>query len=82
MTNNMMTINKMRNIGGPGETVKDTKVWTNSNRIRERIDEEIKTRQAKIQEEGLKCAYDKDARAENANWGEQWKRRCVRMSRK
>ena len=37
---NMMFNNKMRKIGSPGMIVKDTTIWTSSNRIKEGIDED------------------------------------------
>ena len=37
--------NRMRNIGGLGIPMKDTKTWTNSSRVKERVDEKLRKRQ-------------------------------------
>ena len=67
--NNATINNKMRNIGGPGIIVKDTKIWTNSKRIKERVDEEMRKRQVKIRGGGVQFADDKDAKVEEYKLG-------------
>ena len=59
----------MGDIGGPGVLVKDTKIWTNSSRVKERIEEELKKRQAKIKAEGIRWADDKNAKVEEYKLG-------------
>ena len=41
--NNIEINNRMSDIGGAGITVRDTKIWTNSSRTKERIEEELKS---------------------------------------
>ena len=41
---NAVANHKMRSIRGPGIPVKARKIWTNSNRVREIIDEELRRR--------------------------------------
>ena len=67
--NNAVINSRMRNIGGPGVIVKDTKIWTNSNRIKERIDEELKKRKTVIHCGGVKWADDKEEKAEEYKLG-------------
>ena len=67
--NNIDIQKRMSNIGGTGSIVKDTKIWTNSNRVKERIDEEIKKRRAKVHCEGVRWKDDKEAKVEDYKIG-------------
>ena len=60
---------RMRNIGGPGIIVKDTKIWTNSNRVKERVDEELRKRKTVLHSERIRWADDKDAKMEGYKLG-------------
>ena len=40
--NKAMITNKMRTIGGPRACVSDEKIWTKSNRVKERIYKELR----------------------------------------
>ena len=67
--NNAVINKKMRNIGGPGVIVKDTKIWTNSDRVKERIDEELRKRKTVLHSEGIRWADDEEAKTEEYKLG-------------
>ena len=67
--NNAAINNKMGDFGGPGVLVNDAKIWANRSRVKERIEEELKRRQAKIHDEEVRWADDKDAKIEEYKLG-------------
>ena len=58
---------EMRHIGGSGVVDRDTKIWTNSKTIKERIDEELRKR--RTGSEGMTWADDTNAKTEEYKFG-------------
>ena len=67
--NNAVVNDKLRNIGGPGVIVQDTKIWTNSERVKERIDQELRKGKALILNKRVKWADQKEVKAEEYKLG-------------
>ena len=67
--NNIEIQRRLSNSGGTGNIVKDTKIQTNSNRTKERIEEELRRRQAKIKAEGIRWSDDCSSKREEYKLG-------------
>ena len=79
---NVVINNTMRNIGSPGVIRKNTKICINSNKMKDRIYDELKKRKTVIHCGGVKWADDKIGKLKSINWKEQLKKRCGKKWKK
>ena len=61
---NTIVDNKTQDIGGAGVISRDTKIWTDSCGVKERMNEELRKTTTVIHVEGVKWADDKEAKAD------------------
>ena len=66
---NAVVYSRMRNLGGSGVIVKDAKIWTNSSRVKDRIDEDWRKRKTVMHSDGTTWKDAKDMRVEEYKSG-------------